>query len=243
MNADSTPTGRPDLPPVAPSTPEPLPQRTADNLLVIGLVGGVASGKSVVARRLAARGALHLDADAFAHQALQDPAVLALLRARWGEQIFQPTGLLNRRALGEIVFTAAEDRPTQERAARELRYLESLIHPRVRAGLEAALADAGKQGRGVVVLDVPLLLEVGWHHVCDLVLLVDTPREQRLRQAMSRGWSAAVFAAREKNQLDVAEKSRSATDRIDNRGSLADLEQEVDQFWERRVAGWLAAAE
>lgn len=196
-------------------------------MLVIGVVGGIASGKSVVARRLAAWGAVLLDADRVGHEVLEQAEVRAALRARWGERVFTPPGHVSRPAIAAIVFQAGAT------GAAELKYLESLTHPRIREQLEQQIAGLRAGGQvPAAVLDAPLLFEARWNTLCDRILFVEAPRAQRLERARrARGWTADEFARREAAQLALAEKRRGADHVIDNSADPQHTYQQVDQWW------------
>lgn len=191
---------------------------------VIGLVGGVASGKSTVAREFARLGAVVLDADEAAHRALDDPDVKNTLAQRWGDDILLANGKVDRQAVARKVFG---DGPTET----ERQFLESLVHPRVRRDLQERMRELDRTGTPAVVLDVPLLVEVGWEDMCDVVFFVDVPRGERLRRAKIRGWSEEDLARREAAQADLEHKRRAADRVIRNAGSLDDLRREVDGAW------------
>ncbi len=196
---------------------------------ILGMVGGVASGKSTVAREFARLGAVVLDADESAHRALQEPDVKAALVQRWGEEILAPDGRVDRRAVAAKVFGSGA-------AEGERRFLEGLVHPRVRKDLEAQMERLAAEGVGVVVLDIPLLVEVGWQDMCDVVYFIDVPRSERLRRAQERGWSEEDFSRREAAQASV-EVKRAAADRvIRNDGSLDDLRHQVAAAWDELEA-------
>lgn len=202
-------------------------------MLVIGLVGGIASGKSLVARRFAELGAVVLDADRAGHEVLELPEVRDALGARWGERIFDPKGRIDRALVARKVFDP------QDVDRRELRFLEKLTHPPIRIRLEAQIDSLTRSGTPpALVLDAPLLMEAGWDGLCQEILFVEAPREQRLRRAMeSRGWTAAQFAAREEAQWPVAQKQKRATRVIDNSGDQASTYRQVELFWRQRVLG------
>ena len=194
---------------------------------ILGLVGGVASGKSLVARLLAERGAVVLDADRGGHEVLQLPEVEAAARARWGERVFGPDGKLDRAGLAKVVFAPPPDGP------RERAYLEKLTHPRIAARLLEQAQREAAAGRTAAVLDAPLLLEAGWDKLCTKVIFVDAPRDVRLQRATDRGWTAEQFAAREAAQMPVDEKRRRADWVIDNGGDEQRTREQVDRIWEQ----------
>src|SRR3972149_5703140 len=132
----------------------------------IGLVGGVASGKSLVARMLVELGAGLLDADRTGHDVLADDAeVHQALREKWGDAVFTADGSIDRAALDACVFAENDDARTDRR------WLESLLHPRIRQRLETLRIEFAAEGRPAVVLDAPLLLEAGWGPLCDLIVM------------------------------------------------------------------------
>ena len=193
---------------------------------IIGLAGGVASGKSLVAEQFAARGAAVIDADRVGHEVLRDPQVRQLARQRWGESIFDPDGHVNRRALAQIVFASAPDGP------RELAYLEQLTHGRIEQIVRQRIERLLEQpALAAVVLDAPLMFKAGWTAFCDKIVYVDAPREMRAARARSRGWSEEEFARREAAQQSLEEKCKHADFVIDNSGPPEALKAQVDSAW------------
>jgi dephospho-CoA kinase len=197
----------------------------------IGLVGGVASGKSLVAKLFEELGAGLLDADRTGHDVLAEDAVVqAALVERWGPSILAADGSIDRSAIARQVFAAGD------RADSERQFLESLLHERIGRRLEAQRIHFANEGRPAVVLDAPLLLEAGWSPLCDVLVMVDSPRGDRLARAQKRGWSSQEFARRESAQWPVDEKQRAAHVRIANDGTLDELREAVRSVWERYVA-------
>lgn len=189
---------------------------------IIGIAGGIASGKSAVANRLAELGAGVLDADKAGHEVLRLDAVKASLLSRWGEAVFDDAGEVDRKAVAAIVFGDAPE---------ELAWLEATTHPRIGEKLETELAAMNSAGEPAAVLDAALMFKAGWDRLCHVVLFVDAPPNDRLQRAMARGWTESQFHAREASQLPVAEKKRRSTHVLDNSKSLAELIEQVDQFW------------
>jgi dephospho-CoA kinase len=193
---------------------------------IIGVVGGVASGKSLVTKQLQELGAGVLDADCAGHQVLESPAVRRAALRRWGERVFGADGRVDRGALAAVVFGPAPDGP------RELKYLEELTHPRIGRLLARQAAELAKGGNvAALVLDAPLLLEAGWEKLCDRIVFVDAPREVRLARALARGWSETQFAARENAQKSLDQKRMRADVIIDNSGSPEATKTHVARFW------------
>jgi dephospho-CoA kinase len=193
---------------------------------VIGLTGGVASGKTAVAALLAEHGCTAIDADSVGHEILDLPVVQQKLVHRFGPSVVQGKGggtsgtpRVDRRALAAIVFADQEAR----------RALEAIVHPLMRARFSEAIERALETGHRPVVLDAAILLEAGWQDLCDLVVFVDSPRSQRIRRAAEhRGWSEAAFDSRERAQWPCQEKRRHAEYVIRNDAGVDSLRREVE---------------
>ena len=196
---------------------------------IIGLVGGVASGKSTVASAFAKLGAVVLDADKLAHEKLDEPAVQEVLLARWGDGILSPDGTTNRSMIAEKVF----DEDAQ--ATENRKFLERLLHPLIRRRVEREITTLKTSAVPAVVIDAPLLIEAGWQEICDAVIFIDTPEATRRSRAEDRGWSQQEFARRESAQMPIGEKRAKATHTLDNRGTPGDLTHEVAQLWSQIV--------
>lgn len=195
---------------------------------VIGLIGGIASGKSAVAKELAALGATVLDADTTAHEVINLPEIQRVLVDRWGQGILDGGGKIDRRAVAERVFSPIDQ------GYEELQFLEGLLHPVIRKEFEAEIARLSQTTTPAVVIDAPLLLEAGWGELCDVLLFIDSPlRDRRTRAENLRNWSLQEFAAREAAQMPIEEKHRRATHLLTNDGSLESLIAQVCQFWQR----------
>lgn len=196
----------------------------------IGIVGGIASGKSAVARLFAELGAGHLDADQVGHDVLAvDAEVRQALVDRWGPSILAADGRLDRSAIGERVFAGGAQ------AVVEREFLESLLHPRIGALLKEKTEEFAAAGVPAVVLDAPLLVEAGWGPMCDLIVMVDSPRETRLARALDRGWDHEEFSRRESAQWPVDKKRRHSQVAIRNDGTLDDLRAAVREVWQQHV--------
>jgi dephospho-CoA kinase len=195
--------------------------------LVVGVLGGIASGKSAVARALAQPDGIVIAADELAHAALDSPAVLAKVRERFGAASISPDGRADRAALARAVFD-----PVHGPALRS--ELESWTHPLVRDRIIALSSEARASGVPRVVLDVPLLLENDAQHglarLCDVLVFVDAPLVERERRAQrERGWPRGEVQRREAAQLPLAEKKKRAHHVIENDRGLAELAHAVDR--------------
>lgn len=185
---------------------------------VIGLAGGVGSGKSELARALGALGCVVADSDTEAKAALDRPEVRERLVEWWGEGVLDEEGRVDRKAVASIVFSNDGAR----------RRLESVVHPLVRTSRRALIRRAAETGAPAVVIDAPLLFEAGVDRECDAVVFVEAPRAIRLaRVAASRGWDAEELERRERAQLDLGEKRRRSQFVVENLGEQAALEREA----------------
>lgn len=189
----------------------------------VGLTGGIGSGKSSVATLLAERGAIVIDYDQLARQVVEPgtPALVAI-EQRFGPGVLGEGGALDRAALAALVFADDEAR----------RDLERMTHPAIRA--RAAERDAEAPEDAVVVHENPLLVEMGGLADCDLVVVVDSPVEERVaRLVEQRGMTEADARARIAAQLDAAVRIAVADIVIDNAGDPAKLRAAVDELWGR----------
>ena len=191
-------------------------------MLLVGLTGGIGSGKSTVARMLEKRGAVVFDADVLARQAVA-PGTPGFDRVveRFGPNVLAPGGALDREALASIVFA--------DPAAR--RDLEAIVHPEVRRMFAEGCEEYEGTGR-VVVFSAPLLVETGMHTALQALLVVSTSVETQVERLMrERGLSEAAIRARIAAQLPLEAKAEVADVIIDNEGTTEELEGQVDRVW------------
>lgn len=192
---------------------------------VIGLIGGIGSGKSRVAAEFVKHGARVISGDQAGHEALRQPDLRDRVVQRWGPGVLDDKGEINRRRLGAMVFADPA----------ELRALEAMVFPWIERRLRQEIDAAAREGVPLIVLDAAVMLEAGWDKVCDRIVYVHTPRQDRLRRlAEQRGWTATEVAARESAQLPLTDKAGRADHAIDNSGSLDDLARQVDNL----LLGW-----
>lgn len=183
-------------------------------MVVAGLTGGIATGKSTVSRFLAEAGAQIVDADRLARDAvIRGTEAWARIVAHFGRKILQPGGEIDRKRLGEIIFND----PLQQ--AR----LNQIVHPVVRRESARKIEEIrGRWPEAVIVMDVPLLIEVGLHGGLAEIIVVYVPEALQLTRLMARdGIDRAAALARIRSQMPIEEKKRYATLLIDNSGSLA----------------------
>lgn len=194
---------------------------------VIGIIGGIGSGKSTVARRFGELGAVVLDADRIGHEMLGRDDVRHAARHRWGSEIFDPEGRIDRRALARIVFGSGPN------AAVELKYLQDLVHPLIGQQLRKAVQQAQQDVNvPAVVIDAALLIEAGWDGACDVVIYVEAEPQQRMQRIRrARGWSEQEAAARQQAQDSLKLKRKRADYVVDNSGSLDATFQQVERLF------------
>lgn len=186
---------------------------------VIGLVGGIGSGKSTVAKAFMEIGCLVSDSDEAVRELLTKPDVIERLVSWWGERVLDGEGRINRSAVADIVF---EDPSERHR-------LEGLIHPMLRQSRQDLIRRAIASDAPGVIIDAPLLFEAGVDAECDTVVFVDTPvavRQQRVQQ--SRGWNAEELERRESAQMPIDEKRRRSGWIISNAGDQEGLLKRVE---------------
>ncbi|MGH9106632.1 MAG: dephospho-CoA kinase [Acidimicrobiales bacterium] len=193
-------------------------------MLKVGLCGGLGSGKSTVARALAARGALVIDTDEVARQVLAPGTMgAAAVLAHFGPAVAASDGTLDRRALARLVFSDPAGRLA----------LEQVSHPLIRAEVERRLASAEVAGAAVAVVEIPLLDVARRRQFgLDAVVLVDAPEDLAVRRAVRRGMSEDDARARLAAQPTPAERLAAADRVIDNSGSLADLDARAGELWQ-----------
>ena len=193
---------------------------------LIGLTGGIASGKSTVARRLVEHGAVHIDADHLARVVVEPGTdALARIRATFGDEVLNADGSLNRAVLGSRVFG--------DPAA--LAQLNAIVHPAVRALANELIRDAEQADPdAVVVYDVPLLVEAAVDHPFDLIVVAHADEETRTRRMVHlRGMDETDAARRIRSQASDADRLAVANVVIDTDGTLAHTWQQVDALYER----------
>lgn len=191
---------------------------------IIGIAGGIGSGKSALTSALAALGFMAINFDAEARRALDRPGVRETLLMWWGEAVLGPDGRIDRRKVADLVFADSGERVR----------LERLIHPLITPDGEALRARARESGKPGVVLDAPLLFEAGLDRLCDFVVFVDAPADVRRARVASRGWSADELARREASQMPLEEKQARCQVLVENAGDRDDLAEHA-----RRILGMI----
>ncbi len=197
-------------------------------MLVIGLVGGIGSGKSTAAAILAELGAEVINADLIGHEVYEPgkPGFDAIV-AEFGTEVVGPDGRIDRKRLGGIVFSDSV----------KLERLNAIVHPLIRAEIERRIARARKEGRvRAVVVEAAILLEAGWRSLVDQVWVISAKREDVVqRLATQRGMPEAAAEARIAKQMSDAERRALADVVIENEGSIDDLRARLVGLWQTLV--------
>ncbi len=194
------------------------------NKPVIGIIGGIGSGKSTAAAELAELGCLVVNADVIGHELLSEPAIQDQLTARWGERVVNE-GAVNRPVLSEIVFSDPD----------ELEALNAIVHPimdvRIGQQIQAGLAD---ESVPAVVLDAALILEAGWDKYCSCLIFVSAPEPARQERIQAqRNWTGDHFRRREKSQISLDIKTEKCDYIVDNSSTATYLREQVRQIFFR----------
>jgi dephospho-CoA kinase len=193
-------------------------------MLLIGLTGNIASGKSTVSRRFVERGATLIDADLLARQAVGvGTLAYGQIVGRWGDAVLAADSSLDRDALRERVFSDPA----------ELEALNRIVHPEVSRLRDELLAEARRRGDRIVVCDIPLLFERHLADEFDRIVLVDAPRPVRLeRLVRDRGLAEAEAMSMIAAQMPAELKRARADYVIDNIGTVAELTARADEVWD-----------
>lgn len=192
---------------------------------IIGLVGGIGSGKSHVAAAFVKHGGRVIAGDPFGHEALKQPDILTAIQDRWGDRVLDTSGQVDRKKMAGIVFASPAERE----------HLEEMVFPwitkRIREEIARAQADPAV---AFIVLDAAVMLEAGWNHECERIVFIDVPGPLRIQRLQTqRGWSPEEIERREAAQLPLSVKSARADVTLDNAGTLEDTQKQVDALVEK----------
>lgn len=202
------------------ASPLDMSTQTPVRKRVLGLIGGIGAGKSVVAAAFRNAGGWIIEGDPLGHEALEHPEINARIQEVWGQRgVFDAAGKLDRKLLGRIVFPSPVERAR----------LEYLVHPYIEKRLAEEIAKAqADPAVSFIVIDAAIMLEAGWNNVCDALVYVDAPRPVRLARVQAqRGWTESDLANREAVQMPTEKKKKLADAVIDNSGTLAETQRQV----------------
>jgi dephospho-CoA kinase len=190
---------------------------------IIGILGGICSGKSTVAAEFAKLGCKVIDADKIAHNLLDKKDIKGRIIELFGEAVIKPSGKIDSRKLAGIVFADTE----------KISLLNEIIHPPVLARAEQLIEKYNCQDQvKAIVLDMPLLVEVGWEKRCDKLIFVDCKRQNRMnRSGKSKIFDEKQLKIRENFQISLDKKAGIADNLIDNNSSLAALARQVTEIF------------
>ena len=194
-----------------------------DKPYVVGITGGIASGKTAATEFLAEQGALVLDADVESRAlTAENGDALPMIHEKFGDAVFNEDGTLNRRALGEIVFASEEQR----------RALEGIIHPMVQHRIIQKIRQAEQDGVPFLFLSVPLLFETGMDALCDETWVLYADREQQIARVVARdGLSREAAEARVDSQMPAQERVARATRAISTDRPIERTRAELEQLY------------
>jgi dephospho-CoA kinase len=200
-----------------------LLRKMADVKKTIGILGGICSGKSTVAAEFGKLGCAIIDADKIAHELLDDEVVKDRLKKTFGQGIFDPDGRVNRQRLGRIVFEEPE----------KVVKVNEIIHPQLLHRCESLIAEYKAQPDiRAIVLDIPLLLEVGWDKRCDKIIFVDSPEQIRAKRAQKQGiFLKNQLKKRENFQISLDSKAKIAHYIVDNNSDLSAVAEQVERIF------------
>jgi dephospho-CoA kinase len=185
---------------------------------IIGILGGIASGKSTVARQFAKLGCRLIDADAIAHELLDSQPVRERIVAAFGPEILDSGRKIDPKKLAGVVFVDAD----------KLAFLNAILHPLVLERAEKMIEQAGRQNEiRAIVLDVPLLVEVGWAERCDRLIYVNCDEKIRVDRAKEAGLDENQLKMRENFQISLDKKVRLADNTIENNSDFSTLVRQV----------------
>lgn len=193
---------------------------------IVGLLGGIGSGKSTVAQCFTEFRASKIDADQIGHEILLRPDVRKAVKNRWGSSVFDENGWIDRPSLARMVFRNSSE------SAQALADLEAITHPKINDELQRQFRQYQNDQVPLVILDAPVLLKAGWDSFCDHLIFVDCPWTTRVERVAKRGWSAEDLKAREAAQTPLQVKKDRCDFAIDNSMDTEHVRRQVQDLWE-----------
>lgn len=193
------------------------------NKPVIGILGGIGAGKSTVARGFGALGCVVIDADGLAHAVLCEPETIAAVCERFGPDVLNPAGQIDRAALAGRVFECSDD----------IAFLNGLVHPAVLKKCEELIRQyRSRDDIAAIVLDMPLLVEAGWEKKCDFLVFVDCEESKRLERMRKNGkLDVEQLKKRENFQISLDKKRPIAHYRVNNNSDESDVVEQIAQIF------------
>jgi len=195
---------------------------------IIGILGGIGSGKSTVAAEFAKLGCKVIDADKIAHELLDEPVVKEKIIASFGRAILDSDDKIDREKLADVVFADARTCDYTSTGANRLSSLNRIIHPLVIQRAEELIKQYDRQNQvKAIVLDMPLLVEVGWDKRCDRLIFVNCEQKLRLNRAKKLGFEKKQIKIRENFQISLDNKADLADNTIENNSDFSALARQV----------------
>jgi len=190
---------------------------------IIGVLGGISSGKSTVAEILAEKGCTVIDADKLAHKLLENKEIKRKIGEVFGESVFTEAGDINRKNLAELAF---ESRENTER-------LNDIVHPGVMAEVQRRIGELENDDSVIgIVLDIPLLVEVGWAGRCDILIFIECEPAKRLERALKKGhFFGNQLEKREKLQTSLDKKAKMSHYTVESNSGLTSLRTQVEKIF------------
>lgn len=193
---------------------------------VIGIIGGIASGKSTVSRAMRSLGAGHINADEIGHDVIEIPEIVQQMKARWADRghITDRLGKVRRDIVANIIFNDSQ----------ELEFLDAICSSPIKSRIQDSLSYFHPDYTQAVILDAPLLLEANWNRMCDIIIYVEASKEARVERAGQREdcpLDALELTKREAAQFDLTMKEEFSSHTIDNSGDWPATMKQVQSFW------------
>ena len=189
---------------------------------IVGLTGGISSGKSTVSSYLKQLKIPVIDADEVARKVVEPNSQGAIeIKKAFGSDVFEEDGSLNRQKLGALIFSSAENRQK----------LDDLLQPLIKIMILDEIEEYRQKGENMIVLDLPLLFEKQYEELCEEIIVVYVPRELQLERLMRRNqYTKQEALSRIDSQLSIEEKRKRATVLLDNQGTIQQLYHQVEQW-------------
>jgi len=190
--------------------------------IIIGIMGGLGSGKSSVAAEFGKLGCAVIDADRIAHQLLDTEDIARKVRDAFGPEVFGADGDIDRAALGERTFESSEN----------VAKINDILHPEILIKCTQLIAEYNNSDIKAIILDLPLLIEVGWHKKCDILIFIDCPEPIRAQRTEKNGHlSKKLLKKRENFQISLDKKSKIAHYTINNHSDLSVMAEQVARIF------------